>query len=336
MKFVVIFLLSIGLAYFYRLFAIKHDIVDTPNHRSSHQDIVPRGGGVVFISLWLCTVLLFLFTKETSHTIAFSIIFPVSLVAMVSFIDDYYDIPRILRLFIHLIGSAFAVFMILGYEYSDILIINAFVFGALILTITWSINLFNFMDGLDGFAAIQAIFIFSVSGLLLYKHHDIQLGYLSLLLVFAVMGFLFWNWPKAKIFMGDVGSTSLGLLIMIFASWAYQRNSLSPIIYLILYLPFLFDATITMLRRMLYGEKWYHAHKSHAYQRLHSAGWPHQKVLIWFIGLNMLNAILALLVFTFPNFEGLVLCAEFLLIMVIYFNIEKLYPMRPKIKPSLV
>lgn len=330
MKFAFIFLLSAGLIYIYRIIAIKHDIVDTPNHRSSHSETIPRGAGIVFVLLWLFGVMLALAKNDISGPLAFSILYPVSFIAVVSFLDDYYDIPRTVRLLIHLIASTIAVISILGYEFSSYTYFNAFLLILLVLTSAWSVNLYNFMDGLDGLAAIQAIFIFSVSGLCLYIHEDTELGYLSLLLAFSVMGFLIWNWPKAKIFMGDVGSTTLGILIIIFACWGYKKGSLSPLIYFIMYLPFLFDATITVFRRMLYGEKWYYAHKSHAFQRLHSAGWSHQNVLFAFIGLCLLDSFFALIAFKYPSSFLCVLLMELLLILGIYISIERIYPMMRK------
>lgn len=333
-RFFVIFVLSTGLLYLYRLFAIRHKIIDIPNHRSSHLEVTPRGGGLIFIFTWLSGLLYSLFNHELSYTVYQSFFYPVLLIAVVSYIDDYFDISRMTRFVVHVLASAIAIFIIYGFELREAFIPNMLIIGTLVFFSSWSINLFNFMDGLDGFAAVQALFIFVVTGLLLYYENDDDLAYLSLLLAFSVLGFLVWNWPKAKIFMGDVGSTSLGLLIVIFSCSAYKRDTLSPLIYLILYLPFVFDATITMLRRMLNGEKWYHAHKSHAYQRLHAAGWSHQGVLFGLIGLGISNTMLVLLAFIFPRFELTSLCIEIALLMIIYFNIEKAYPMRGKTELS--
>lgn len=268
-----------------------------------------------------------LYTNEISYVLSQMILYPVLVLATVSFMDDYFELPRITRFFIHIMSSACAIYMVFGFSHTDSYLFNIILGLTLILCSTWSINLFNFMDGLDGLAAVQALSIFFTTGLLLFFQNDMVLGYLSFALAFAVMGFLFWNWPKAKIFMGDVGSTSLGFLIFVFACCAYKRSSLNPVIYFILYLPFIFDATVTMFRRMLYGEKWYHAHKSHAYQRLHAAGWSHQKVLLGFINLCVINFLWALILFFFPRFTGYVLCVEFALIIWIYFKIEKIHPM---------
>lgn len=147
--------------------------------------------------------------------------------------------------------------------------------------IIWFINLYNFLDGINGYAGSEAIFL-TLSGFIIFG------GGHFLVLTVSVLGFLFWNWNKAKIFMGDVGSTLLGYNIAIFTLYYGNIEPTNFWIWIILFGVFWFDATLTLFRRKLNGEKLSQAHKKHAYQRLTQAGWSHYKVTNYSIGLNIL------------------------------------------------
>jgi Fuc2NAc and GlcNAc transferase len=157
------------------------------------------------------------------------------------------------------------------------IITNVFAF----LLIVWFINLYNFLDGINGYAGSEAIFL-SIAGLLIFG--GAHFGVLAV----AVLGFLYWNWNKAKIFMGDVGSTLLGYNVAIFTLYYANQEPLNLWIWITLFGLFWFDATLTLLRRKLNGEKLSQAHKKHAYQRLNQSGWSHYKVTNWSIGVNMI------------------------------------------------
>lgn len=159
------------------------------------------------------------------------------------------------------------------------------------LLILWYINLTNFIDGIDGYLSMEFIFL-SVAGLVLFGGaHFAVLGV-------SVLGFLYWNWHKAKIFMGDVGSTLLGYTIAIITIYYANIEASNLWIWITLYGVFWFDATLTLVRRKINGEKLSQAHRKHAYQRLTQAGWSHSRVTLYALGLNV---VIFLLVYFIPN-----------------------------------
>jgi Fuc2NAc and GlcNAc transferase len=156
-----------------------------------------------------------------------------------------------------------------------------------IVVMVWFINLFNFLDGIDGYASIEAI-------TLAFAFYLFTSQNANLILIAAVLGFLIWNWPKAKIFMGDVGSTQLGFIFVVFGVYYHNEEKLSIIYWLMLTLPFWFDATLTLFRRWRKRENLSQAHRKHIYQRLVQSGFSHLRVDIF---LGLVNLVLVVLVF---------------------------------------
>ena len=163
--------------------------------------------------------------------------------------------------------------------------------GSFISSAIWFINLYNFLDGINGYAGSQAVFL-AVAGFVLFG------GNHFLVLAVAILGFLYWNWNKAKIFMGDVGSTLLGYNIAIFTIYYANQESTNFWVWIILFGVYWFDATLTLIRRKLNKEKLSQAHKKHAYQRLTQSGWSHYKVTNWSI---IVNVILFIIVYFVTN-----------------------------------
>jgi len=160
------------------------------------------------------------------------------------------------------------------------------IWGVSLFYLVWLLNLYNFMDGIDGIAAIEAVTVVgSASFLLFLDDTDVSL-YPLLALISAVLGFLFWNWPPAKIFMGDVGSAFIGILIGGFSLITANNGSLDFSIWLILLAVFITDATYTLLIRLFRGEKVYEAHRSHAYQFL-SRQYGHKAVTTGVLMINV-------------------------------------------------
>jgi Fuc2NAc and GlcNAc transferase len=158
--------------------------------------------------------------------------------------------------------------------------------GVVAFVLVWLLNLFNFMDGIDGIAASEAIFVSSAGAFFSWLMGSDNISIILLILAASTTGFLALNWPPAKIFMGDVGSNFLGLIIGVIA-YASILEGASVWIWLILLAVFLVDSGVTLLRRILNGEKWHEAHCSHAYQ--HAAKkWGHKKVTISVILINIL------------------------------------------------
>jgi Fuc2NAc and GlcNAc transferase len=182
----------------------------------------------------------------------------------------------------------------------------------------WFINLFNFLDGIDGYASIEAITL--ALALYLFTGQNI-----NLILIASVLGFLIWNRPKAKIFMGDVGSTQLGFILIVLGIYFHNEKSLSFIYWIVLSAPFWFDATLTLLRRLRNREKLSQAHRKHIYQRLVQSGFSHLHVDILLI---MVNFFLAVLVFIFskykvPDIPLLILTLTLMYLIAIYTDRRK-------------
>lgn len=253
-----------------RGYALRHSIMDVPNLRSSHSLPTPRGGGVSIVLSFLAVLPVLMVAGLIEANQAFALLGAGALVAMVGALDDRGHIPARWRLLIHFLSAAWGLYWLGGLPAlrvgeSD------WELGRLgmplgLLYLVWMLNLYNFMDGIDGIAAVEAITACLGIGLICSLIGDWQLALLPVLLAAAVGGFLCWNFPPAKIFMGDAGSGFLGLilgLLSLLMAWQYPQLLVS---WLILLGVFWVDATMTLLRRLLRGERVYEAHRSHAYQ----------------------------------------------------------------------
>lgn len=267
-------------------FAFERRLVDIPNQRSSHSRITPRGGGISFAIVFLtAVVLLGVLQGMPIHLPTHSMLALLggAGIAAVGYLDDCRGLSVGSRLAVQLALTTLTLFLICGnpfatFHYSPALVAVASL-GA-VVTYTWLINLVNFMDGIDGLAASGTI---CVSGscylLLLMRHQSNDLALLFGLLACAVLGFLFWNWPNAHIFMGDVGSCFIGFTIGALALMAVLRKELGPWVVPILMGVFVVDASATVLRRMTRGEHWYKPHRLHGFQHAADA-FGHRNVTI--------------------------------------------------------
>lgn len=281
--FIIVFVLSAMLTYILRLIAIKINIIDNPNERSSHTSPTPRGGGLAIIITWFGGLIYFYFTGKIEPNLFFALLSG-GILAMVSLLDDVMDLKPYIRLFAQAISALGALFFLGGIDLfpqiSSVFIFSVVNIGVFV-GIIWFINLYNFLDGIDGYASQEAILV--AMGILIITGNPI-FG----ILVAGVTGFLLWNWPKAKIFMGDVGSTQLGFILVVMGIYLHNNNELHIANWLVLTSLFWFDATFTLYRRWRNGEKLSVAHKKHAYQRLIQGGFSHLTVDMLAIGLNSL------------------------------------------------
>jgi UDP-N-acetylmuramyl pentapeptide phosphotransferase/UDP-N-acetylglucosamine-1-phosphate transferase len=282
--YIILLFLSFFLTYFIKEFAIKKSLVAKVNERSSHNELTPHGGGIAIAMSWFIGVI-YLYLNNEIEPILFYPLMCGFVISIVSFFDDIYELSPKLRLIVHSSVAIVGLFLLGGLdsisfgfiEISNPIMTNIFA----ILLIVWYINLYNFLDGINGYAGSEAIFL-SVAGFIFFG------GNHFIVLAVAVLGFLYWNWNIAKIFMGDVGSTLLGYNVAIFTLYYANQEPNNLWIWGILFGVFWFDATVTLIRRKLKGEKISLAHKKHAYQRLTQSGWSHYKVTNYSIGLNIL------------------------------------------------
>ncbi|MBK8163354.1 MAG: glycosyltransferase family 4 protein [Gammaproteobacteria bacterium] len=228
-----------------------------------------------------------------------------TVVGLVSFFDDRAHVPAYIRLAIHLIAAALLLsgqLDLTSIEIPGISTELALGTGMLIIAlfITWNINLYNFMDGMDGIAGGMTIAGFVTLGLLGHLAGDDYYAVICWVIAAASAGFLVWNFPPARIFMGDVGSSTLGLLVAAMSLWA-DRADLFPLwLSVLIFSPFVVDATLTLARRTLKGERIWEAHRDHYYQRLVRAGWSHRRTVLWEYGLMVICSACALLAFHAP------------------------------------
>ncbi|EFU70173.1 glycosyltransferase [Aliarcobacter butzleri JV22] len=284
MIYLILLLFSFLLTYFIKNYMIKKSLVASVNERSSHTVPTPHGGGIAIAITWFIGLFYLYFIGQIENNLFYALLFG-AVISIVSFFDDIYELSPKLRLIIQAIVAIGGLYFLGGFEtltfgifdIQNSIFTNIFAFFMII----WFINLYNFLDGINGYAGSEAVFL-SLAGFILFG------GNHFLVLAVAVLGFLYWNWNKAKIFMGDVGSTLLGYNVAIFTIYYANQEPTNFWIWIILFGVYWFDATLTLIRRKLNKERLSQAHKKHAYQRLTQAGWSHYKVTNYSIVLNIL------------------------------------------------
>lgn len=296
-------------------FALQKKMFDIPNERSLHGVPTPHGGGIAIVLTWYIGITVLYFTGIVDKTLYFAFLCGVVL-AIVSLIDDLTGLKPFIRLIVHFI-TAIAAFYFLGGLRPLILPgietnYQFIIYPLAIVGMVWFINLFNFMDGVDGFASFEAIIICSVLFIFTWS-------LMSVLLIACVTGFLYWNLPKAKIFMGDVGSTQLGFILVVSGIYFHNTFEFSILNWIMLTSPFWFDATLTLFRRWRNKEKLSEAHRKHAYQRIVQAGFSHEKVNLFLILINLVNI---LMISIYREIKVLQI-PLFLLTLVFYYIITK-------------
>jgi UDP-N-acetylmuramyl pentapeptide phosphotransferase/UDP-N-acetylglucosamine-1-phosphate transferase len=262
-------------------YAHRRGMMDLPGQRRSHVIPTPRGGGIGIVVAALVTMPLGLYVMPGAWpaAVVVSLAFSTVLVATVGWWDDHRPLPVLPRFGIQLLSAAlFAVALTLaGMPWWWI--------PVLVLAGAWSINLHNFMDGIDGLLAQQVIFVASGLAVLGLAAGQQALAVAAACLAGAALGFWYYNRPRARIFMGDVGSGTMGFLIFALSGllWRVDWHLLWPAA--ILSSSFVADATLTLLGRMASGRRWYTAHREHLYQWMVRSGFTHASggacYLVW-------------------------------------------------------
>jgi UDP-N-acetylmuramyl pentapeptide phosphotransferase/UDP-N-acetylglucosamine-1-phosphate transferase len=254
-------------------FLRERAILDHPNERSSHHTPTPKGGGIVVIAVVLVAWIGIGIVFESGPFLTWIMPATVFVLAVLSWVDDLRGLPPALRLLFQI--TAVCVALALRPEpalvFQGVLPVTLDVFAAGLLWV-WFINLFNFMDGIDGITGAQALVIGLGIGLV----SSGPAALLGVIIAGAALGFLKWNWHPAKVFLGDVGSVPLGfllgwLLLDLAAAGHWAAALILPAYYL-------FDATITLIRRAVRGEKIWQAHRQHFYQKAVQRGLSHATV----------------------------------------------------------
>lgn len=258
-------------------------IQDVPNERSLHEVPVPRIGGVGLMAGMLSGWALMLMS------LAWWVVLPLLLLFVVSLLDDMRGLPVRVRLLAHIVA---AVVLVIG---SGIASQHAILALVVVLGVVWMTNLYNFMDGSDGLAGGMTLFGFTMYGLAALMHGDQIQAMLNFSIGAAALGFLYYNFHPAKVFMGDAGSIPLGFLSAAMGLWGWQQGHWPAWFPLLVFSPFVMDATVTLLKRTVRGAKITEAHREHYYQRLVQIGWGHRNVALFAYALMFAAGVSAIL-----------------------------------------
>lgn len=303
--------------------ASRMELLDVPNERSSHVKPTPRGGGLGIATTALMVSGLAWLAIPTDGRLILAVVVGGALVAGVGILDDRRGLPNHVRFVVHVLASLVAVYAIgtpTVLQASGHVAFAMYAVGAC-LCVAWSINAFNFMDGIDGMAAAHATIALSAIGIVSVLTSADTMALVSFTTAAACVGFLQLNWSPAKVFMGDVGSGFLGYLfgVLLVSSWATEdvSGTLIPVVVA----PFAVDATFTLLARIARRERWWRPHRSHVYQLAVRKGFSHARVAGAMSLLTLVGAALAVLAHIAPlPFIALtyayvvVLCAAWLIL----------------------
>jgi UDP-N-acetylmuramyl pentapeptide phosphotransferase/UDP-N-acetylglucosamine-1-phosphate transferase len=305
--------------------AYRRQWLDHPTHRGSHEVATARGGGLAFVTVTLIgsAMLLARFALLDGRWIA--VLLAAAVIAAVSWIDDLQSLPSSIRFAVHI---AAAIVVVMAFGAIDTIVLPGMLplhLGAVARTIGMIVtviciagltNAYNFMDGIDGIAAAQAVIAGLAFAALACWNGLFAVAIVAALIGASAAGFLLRNWSPATIFMGDVGSAFLGFVFALLPVAASHQNPRFVLTGVLLLWPFVFDSAFTILRRLRNGENITQPHRTHLYQRLVRSGLSHATVAALYAVLALLGAAAAFLVTTGTaavSAYALILIAAFLL-----------------------
>jgi len=269
----------------------KGRVLDVPNHRSSHSSPVPRGGGVSFAAVTIVAILWLYFRHAISGNLTLALVGSGMALGITGFLDDCFETPVWFRLIVQFLAAGWTMWWLGGvvplHSISGSIEWRWGVQAIAICGLVWFINLFNFMDGIDGLAGMEAVAVCGLGAILLVLRVPGGYEQCAWVLASATGGFLIWNLPPAKLFMGDTGSGFLGVVLGILVLFSAKSQPIFFWAWLILFSSFIVDATVTLLRRLISGSHWSKGHRSHAYQHAAQRLGSHAKVTWAVLGINV-------------------------------------------------
>ena len=285
------FVLSFLGVYFLNKSALRFKIVAIPNERSLHNKVTPRGGGVIIAIVFLAFILVFYITRQIMVA-EFLVLFGGGLImAVTGFLDDILELKASIRFIIQFFAVGWGLYWIGGIPstvfFERLPVLYAIANAVAVVALVWFINSFNFIDGIDGLATSGATFFsLSIGGYFLWQGIE---PYGSLLIVLAAcsLAFLCFNWPPAKMFLGDAGSNFFGYLFGAMILITVKNGNLSIWTWLIILAYLITDTTTTTFLRLCLVKGWYHTHRSHAYQNLARVLDNHKFVTCLITGINV-------------------------------------------------
>ena len=284
--------ISFVLTHLVRKTAIKRNKFDIPNERSSHQNPTPRGGGVAVVAAFVFGLLALLIRGDIASESFYAIVLPGILVAAIGYLDDLGRVTAArLRLIGHFVAAVIAVYILDGLppmpvfaETLDIGLVGNII---AVLFLVWMLNLFNFMDGIDSITGVEALTSCLILTIFLINKSETELWQVPALMCAAVIGFLYFNWPPARIFLGDIGSGLIGFTIGTISLVIARSQPLITWAVIILLGVFIVDATVTLIRRLIDKQRISTAHRSHAFQHLANSTDRHLKVSLSIAAVNI-------------------------------------------------
>ena len=309
------------LTYVLRRYALARSLMDIPNARSSHSVPTPRGGGAAIVVSFLVALALIATTGGIEWSASVALLGAGGFVALVGFLDDHGHIAARWRLLAHF-GAAFWALGWLGgapaLQLFGVQLDLGWLGVALAAVyLVWLLNLYNFMDGIDGLAAGEAVLVAS-TGAFLTKGSPVSFALFAL--AASVLGFLIWNWSPAKIFMGDAGSGFLGFAFFSFALYTENTNTLPLLTWAVLVSVFAVDATLTLVMRARQRKRLSEAHRDHLYQQFIKSGYRHASVTI---GALLLGFCASLPAFFFSRYISLLFAVIYVLLGVLWVQLYR-------------
>ncbi|EQM76940.1 MraY family glycosyltransferase [Stenotrophomonas hibiscicola] len=302
-------LLSAALTWAARGYALRRQLFDQPGERRSHSVATPRGGGIAIVISLLVTAGVAMWAWPAALPSLLVAALGLALVAGIGWWDDHRPLPAMRRLMVHFIAAALLAALVRVHGGSWLLAVLVLLFTASL------INIWNFMDGINGIAASQAVVVALGLAPLLpwpYSLAAIALG-------LACLGFLPFNFPRARIFMGDVGSGALGYAVAAVLALASVKTDINWILLLVSASPFLVDAGFTLLARIISGQRWMEPHTQHVYQRAVQAGASHARVTGMYFALGLFSiTVLNVCSNLQPRWEAAVAIAWFIALSVLW------------------
>lgn len=266
--------------------------LDHPNDRSSHAQATKSAGGLSIIVMFSLGLLAVSWIEPGLFVGLIPLYVGAIVIGLMGLVDDYFDLSAAIRLALQVLFGCVMVFYfvtdssLLGHSLTPVL--KSIYVAGVTFCIVWHVNLYNFMDGIDGLAASQTIYVCSVVSIILYLERDFVVLNWLLMLGLVTVAFLIFNWPKASLFMGDTGSGFLGFVLAGLCLYTVLSGTVSIESWLIILSVFVVDSSVTLVRRLLSRKRVFDAHRSHAYQNLSRKYNSHKIATLVYIALNLL------------------------------------------------
>lgn len=321
-----VFLCSIGLTRVVFICAKAWSWLAIPNGRSSHTTPTAKGGGIAIVTVFFSAMLVLWAYALIPGVLVFAFMGGGLLAAGVSVADDWRHVHIGVRLLVHFIAAAIAIFFIGNISSLDIggRTIQLHWFSNLVpIGIVWMMNMYNFMDGADGLAGSQAVLTGMIGGVFLAIVGAWDLALIAWVLAAAVGGFLIWNWSPASIFMSDVGSIFIGFVFAVLAIASERSGALPLLVWVLLLAVFVTDATLTTLRRIVKGEEWFAGHHNFGFQQWIERGYTHRQVTLGVLGMNGVLILFVVLSRIWPQLFAFLFVAAFAMLAMVWWRSQR-------------